>query len=103
MWWVLTCKKKSYLAGHQWLPPVILDTQEAEIGIAVQNQSGQIVCETLSGKYPTQKRTGRVTEVEEYLPSKLKVLNSNASTACSPPTTPHLPHPTDSQEKENSV
>jgi hypothetical protein len=33
--------------------PIILATQEAEIRrIAVQSQPGQIVCETLSRKYP---------------------------------------------------
>jgi hypothetical protein len=36
--------------------PVILVIQEAEIRkIAVQSQPGQIVCETLSRKYITQK------------------------------------------------
>jgi hypothetical protein len=36
--------------------PVILATQEAEIRrITVRNQTGQIVCETLSRKYLTQK------------------------------------------------
>jgi hypothetical protein len=34
---------------HQWLTPVILDTQEAEIRrIMVQSQPGQTVHETLS-------------------------------------------------------
>jgi hypothetical protein len=35
-------------AGCQWLTPVILATQKAEIRIAVQSQPRQIVCETLS-------------------------------------------------------
>jgi hypothetical protein len=30
----------------------------------------QIVCETLSQKYPTENRAGRVMQVVEYLPSK---------------------------------
>jgi hypothetical protein len=35
--------------GRQWLTPVILATQEAEIRrIEAQSQPGQIVCETLS-------------------------------------------------------
>jgi hypothetical protein len=37
--------------GCQWLTPVILDTQEAEIRrIEVQSQPWQIVCKTLSPK-----------------------------------------------------
>jgi hypothetical protein len=42
--------------GHQWLMPVILATQEAEIRrIMVGSLPGQIVCETLSQKNPSQK------------------------------------------------
>jgi hypothetical protein len=38
---------------HQWLGPVILATQEAQIRrIEVRSQPEQIVCETLSRKYP---------------------------------------------------
>jgi hypothetical protein len=40
-----------FLAGHWWLTPIILDTQEAEI---------RIVCKTLSQKNPSQKRAGGV-------------------------------------------
>jgi hypothetical protein len=41
------------LAGCQWLIPVILATQEAEIRrISVQSQSEQKVCKTLSWKKP---------------------------------------------------
>jgi hypothetical protein len=48
-------------------------TQEAEIRrTAVQCQPGQIVCETLSQKNPSQKRAG------EWL--KVKVLTSSPST-----------------------
>jgi hypothetical protein len=49
---------KDYLpAGYQWLRPVILATQEAEIRrIVVQSQSGQIVWENLSQKNPSQKK-----------------------------------------------
>jgi hypothetical protein len=41
--------------------PVILAIQEAEIKrIRVRSQLRQIVCDTLSQKYPTQKRAGGV-------------------------------------------
>jgi hypothetical protein len=37
--------------------PIILASQEAEVRrISVQSQTGQIVCETLSQKYPSQKK-----------------------------------------------
>jgi hypothetical protein len=42
---------------------VIFATQEAEIRrIAVRSQPGQIVCEILSRKNPSQKRAGGVTQ-----------------------------------------
>jgi hypothetical protein len=45
-------------AGHRWLMPVILATQEAAIRrIVVQNQSEQIVA--LLRNHPSQKRRGR--------------------------------------------
>jgi hypothetical protein len=44
---------------------VILATQEAEIRrIAVQSQPRKIAHETLSGKNPSQKRTGGVVQGE---------------------------------------
>jgi hypothetical protein len=47
------------LTRHQWLTPVILATQEAEIRrMAVQGQPGQIVQETLSRKNPSQNMAG---------------------------------------------
>jgi hypothetical protein len=53
-------------AGRQWLTPVILATQEAEIRkIAVQSQPRQIVRETLSQKKkkkPSQKKAGGVDQ-----------------------------------------
>jgi hypothetical protein len=52
--------------GFQWLTPILLATQKAAIRrIAVQSQPGQIVHETLSQKYPTQGRDGRVAQVVE--------------------------------------
>jgi hypothetical protein len=49
------------MARYQWLTPVILTTQEAEIrGITVWSQPRQKIQETLSQKYSTQKRAGRV-------------------------------------------
>jgi hypothetical protein len=49
--------EQKYLgAGGWWLTPVILATQEAEITrIVVRSQPGQIVHETLSRKYLSQK------------------------------------------------
>jgi hypothetical protein len=48
---------------HWWLTPIVLATQEAEIKrITVQRQPGQIVCETLSRKKPSQKRAGGVAQ-----------------------------------------
>jgi hypothetical protein len=68
---VLQFLKKLNIARHQWLTSIILATQEAEIRrIAVQSQPGQIVHETLSQKYPTQKRVSRVAQVVEQLPTK---------------------------------
>jgi hypothetical protein len=58
--------------------PVILATQEAKIRrITVQSQPRQIVWETLSRKYSTQKRAGRVAQVVKYLPSKCEALVLN--------------------------
>jgi hypothetical protein len=52
---------KVVLAGCWWLTPVILATLEAEIRrIVIQSQTGQIVQETLSRKYPSQKRADGV-------------------------------------------
>jgi hypothetical protein len=43
--------------------PVILATQKAEIRrIVVLSQPGETVLETLSRKYPSQKRTGGVAQ-----------------------------------------
>jgi hypothetical protein len=55
--------------------PIILATQEAEIRrILIGSQPRQIVHETLSQKYPSQKRTGGVAQVvgPEFKPQYLK-------------------------------
>jgi hypothetical protein len=45
------------LARQWWLMAAILATQEAEIRrIMVQRHTGQIISETLSLKYPSQKK-----------------------------------------------
>jgi hypothetical protein len=52
-------------AGHLWLTPVILDTQEAEIRrIELQSQPRQIVSETLSWKTLHKNRAGGVAQGE---------------------------------------
>jgi hypothetical protein len=49
--------------------PVVLATQEAEIRrMDAPNQPGQIVRETLSGKYSIQHRAGGVVQVVKHLP-----------------------------------
>jgi hypothetical protein len=51
------------LDRHQWLMPVILATQEAEIrNTVVQIQPRQIVHETLSQKKPITKKKKRLVE-----------------------------------------
>jgi hypothetical protein len=59
----------------QWLTPIILATQEAEIRrIVVLNQPGKIVRETLSRRSPSQKRAGGVAQGEgpEFKPQYCK-------------------------------
>jgi hypothetical protein len=50
-------------AGHRWLTPIILTTQEAEIRkIVVQSQVNSSV--DLISKNPSQKRAGEVAQGE---------------------------------------
>jgi hypothetical protein len=66
------------LARHQWLMSVILATWKAEIRrITVRDQPRQIIYETLSQKYSTQKRAGGIAQVVEHLSSKSNSVNSN--------------------------
>jgi hypothetical protein len=61
--------------------PIILATQEAEIRrITVRSQAGQIACEILSRKNPSQKRAGGMPQVIEHLPTKGEALSSDPST-----------------------
>jgi hypothetical protein len=62
----VTTLKRKVCARYQWLMPVILTTQEAELRrIAVWSQPEQIVCETLSRKtLITQNWAGRVAQSE---------------------------------------
>jgi hypothetical protein len=56
-------QQKQNVVRCQWLTPVILDTQEAEIRrSAVRSQPRQIVRETLSLKNHHKKRAGGVTQ-----------------------------------------
>jgi hypothetical protein len=56
-------KERTWSARHQWLTPVILATQGAEIKrTEVWGHLGQIVQETLSGKNPSQKRADGVAQ-----------------------------------------
>jgi hypothetical protein len=62
-------------AGHWWLTPIILATQEAEISrIVVQSQLRQIVPQTLSRKTLHKNRAGGVAQGEgpEFKPQYLK-------------------------------
>jgi hypothetical protein len=61
-------KLKNTYTRCQWLTPVILATQEAEIlGIMIQSQSWQTVHETLSQKSSSQKRPVGVAQAVRVL------------------------------------
>jgi hypothetical protein len=53
----------THIAGHWWLTPVILATQEAEImRIVAQRKPGQIVYKTLYQKIFNTRRDGGVAQ-----------------------------------------
>jgi hypothetical protein len=57
--------------GCQWLMPVILSTQKAEIWrIQFKTSLRHMVHKILFQKYPIQKKAGGVAQVVEHLPSK---------------------------------
>jgi hypothetical protein len=57
--------KTQHFARRQWLTPIILATQEADIrSITVQSQPEQIVCENLSWKTLHKNRAGGVVQVK---------------------------------------
>jgi hypothetical protein len=49
--------------------------------ITVSGQPGQMIGETLSQKYPTQKGASRGNQEAECLPNKFEALSSNSSTS----------------------
>jgi hypothetical protein len=68
-------------AGYQWLIPVSLATQEAVIRrIPVQSQPQANNSQDPITKISNTKRTGRVAQVIQHLPSKREALISNTST-----------------------
>jgi hypothetical protein len=48
--------------------------------MAVRSQLRQIVCETPSGKYPTENKASGVAQVVEGLPNNHEALSLNVST-----------------------
>jgi hypothetical protein len=55
--------KIATVARHRWLTPVILATQDADIGrIEVRSQSGKLFARTYLGKNSSQKRAGVVAQ-----------------------------------------
>jgi hypothetical protein len=57
---------------HQWLTPVFLATQEAEIRrITFRSQPGQLIRETLSQKILHKKRTGEGPEFKHQYHEKI--------------------------------
>jgi hypothetical protein len=73
-------------AGHWWLTPVILATQEAEIREDRSSKPAQAVLETLSQKSPSQKRGGGVAQGEgpEFKPQYRKKIKIKKKLEVSP-------------------
>jgi hypothetical protein len=59
--------------AHWWLPPVIVAMEEAEIKmIAVQDQTGKIVCKILKRKKKRRKRREKKLNINMWLMKKNK-------------------------------
>jgi hypothetical protein len=72
--------KESENGPGQWLMPIILATQEAEIR-SIMFKATRAKIKTLSQKHPahSKKGDGQVAQVVEHLPSKCEALSSNFS------------------------
>jgi hypothetical protein len=73
MVWITCQTLDSIIKAQYWqLMPVILATQEAKIKrIMIWGQPGQILCETLAQKYPTQTHTQTHTHTHTHTHTRL--------------------------------
>jgi hypothetical protein len=81
LWPVTSVNKYLPKIRDWWLTPVILATKEAEIRrIQFEASPDKYFTRPYLEKHLTHKRTGRVTQVVEHLPSKPEALNSKPNT-----------------------